>query len=197
MKKIILLIGMPGSGKGTIGKICEEHGCVHISSSKLLKQSGYDLKQTRDIADKIVTELIKAVVNSVNDTSTIILEGFPRRISQLELLEKEFDITKAIYLKIPKSIAKKRVIERIVCNNCGEIYSSSLYKRPKINGVCDKCGSLLEKREEDTQKIFEKRAGHFAKNSYPIIRYYSTGKKLVTVDATKTVEEIATLIKSL
>lgn len=149
MKKIILLIGMPGSGKGSIGKLCEERGYVHISSSKLLK------------------------------------------------IEQELDIAKAIYLKIPKGIALQRVLERIVCPKCGEIYTTNAHKSPKNSGICDICGSSLERRGGDTKDIFKKRLCHFFNNSYPIINYYRMHKSLIIVDATKNGEEIFETIKTL
>ena len=194
MKKIILLIGMPGAGKSSIGRIFEINGYTHISSSKLLTQSGYDI-HSRNFSDEAVIELIKKVINEVNDNSSIILEGFPRNMIQLKLLEQEFEITKAVYLKIPKSIAVQRVIERIICPSCGEIHTTN--KTPKNNEICNICGCLTIKREGDTKQIFKKRANYFAKNSYPIIRYFEINEKLIIVDATKTIDEIFTIIKSL
>ena len=197
MQKIILLIGMPGAGKGSIGKECERYGYTHISSSSLLSQAGYNLKKSRNIPDDAVLSLIKDVITKQSDDSIIVLEGFPRSMSQLENLEKEFNIYKAIYLKLTPSVAFKRVTERLICPTCGEIYTINLYKSPKNIGVCDLCGSTLAKREGDNPKIFKKRVYCFTKNSYPIIRYYDLCKKLITVDATKATDEIVSLIKTL
>lgn len=197
MAKIILFIGAPGSGKGSRGKICEKHGCIHISSSRLLSQSGYGMKHSRNILDKVVIQLIKEIISSVDENATIILDGFPRRMEQVEMLEREFDITKAIYFKIPKGIALQRIKNRIICPNCGEVYTINSYKKPKQEGVCDVCGGLLEKRDGDNEEIFQKRLSFFVKFTYPVIHYYSQKGNLITIDATHPNEEIITVIDSL
>jgi len=197
LKKIILLIGMPGSGKSTIGKICESYGYTYISSSILLTQAGFDSKYSRNMLDEAVLELIKKDISKANDNSTIIIEGFSRSLAQLEMLEQEFHITKAIYLKIPKSVAKKRVLERIVCSKCGKISTINQHKQSENEEICDICGGILTKREGDNKKIFEIRVGYFAKNTYPVIKYLDMQNKLITVDATRPIDEIALNIKSL
>lgn len=197
MVKIILLIGAPGSGKGSLGKIAEKHGHIHISSSRLLTQEGYDMKNSRNIPDEVVVKLIKKVISTGHDNPTIILDGFPRSMKQVQVLEREVEVTKAIYLKIPKGIALQRITERIVCPVCGEIYTTNVYKQPKCKGVCDICGCLLERRQGDNKKTFQKRLSYFVQNTYPIIKYYSTNRKLVTLDATKLNEDIITMIDSL
>ena len=197
MLKIILFIGVPGSGKGTIGKLCEKYGYIHISSSKLLRDAGYDLKNSKDIPNEVTISLIKEIISNTNKNATIILEGFPRRFEQLELLEKEFEIQKAIYLKIPKSQALKRIQNRIECINCGEIYTTNLFKYPKSEDICDKCGCILKKRSGDNKEIFEMRYRFFVKYTYPVISYYGKQKKLITVDALQSSNEIISIINSL
>lgn len=196
MKKILLLIGMPGAGKSSIGKICEKNGYTHISTSKLITQAGYDIK-SRNYSNAIVIELIKNAINAIKDKSTIILEGFPRNMNQLCLLEQEFEITKAIYLKITKSIAMHRITERAICSGCGEIYKYNSDKILENNQHCNKCGSLIQKREGDNKKIFTKRASYFAKNSYPIIQYFRNKQKLIVIDASQSIDEIFNIIKTL
>ena len=197
MAKIILFIGAPGSGKGSRGKVCEDHGCIHISSSRLLSQVGYKTNNSTNPPNELIIELIKKVISSVDENATIILDGFPRNFKQLEMLEREVDIFKAIYFKIQKGIALQRVIDRLVCPNCGEIYTKNLYKQPKQDNICDKCGSLLKERDSDNKAIFKRRFNFFAKNTYPIITYYAQKGKLVTIDATHPNEEIITIINSL
>ena len=109
---------------------------------------------------------------------------------------KELVITKAIYLKISKTKAFKRIQNRIVCPNCGESYTLNLYKPPKKEGICDKCGSFLVKRPTDTKEIFKIRYDSFAKYTYPVINYFDNKKKLITVDAMSPNEEIIAIIKN-
>lgn len=197
MAKIILLIGAPGSGKGTRGKICEENGCIHISSSRLLREAGYEQKNFKNIPHTVVIELLKKEIRKADNNSSIIIEGFPRNMEQVELLEREFEVSKVVYLKISRAIALERVINRIVCPNCEEIYTTNLYKRPRQEGVCDICGSELQKRDGDDKEIFKKRMTFFQKFTYQVIKYYAKKGKLITIDATHPNEEIITVIKSL
>lgn len=197
MAKIILFIGPPGSGKGSRGKICEKQGFMHISSSRILMQSGYDMKGSRNILDQVVIKLIKKLISNVDENATIILDGFPRTMEQLEMLEREFDITKAIYFKIPRAIALQRINDRIICPNCGEVYTTNVYKQPKKAGICDECGSLLKKRDGDNSKVFHKRLRFFAKFTNPVIDYYTQKGKLLTINATDPNEEIITVIEAL
>ena len=197
MVKIILLIGAPGSGKGSLGKMCEKHGHIHISSSRLLTQAGYDMKHSRDIPDEVVVGLIQKVISAGHNNSTVILDGFPRNMNQVKALEQEIEVTKAIYLKISKGIALQRVMQRLVCPVCGEIYNTDGNKQPKIEEICDICGGLLEKRHSDDKKTFQKRLAYFARNTYPVIKYFGETGKTITLDATKVNEETITMIDSL
>lgn len=197
MAKIILFIGAPGSGKGSRGKICEKHGCIHISSSQLLREAGYDLDKSRKIPNEVIIKLIKKAVRKAGQNQTIILDGFPRRMDQVEVLEKEIPVSKAIYLKISKQDALKRVEDRLVCSNCEELYTENLYKRPIQDGICDKCGGLLKKRSEDNDEIFSKRYRYFKKLTYPVVGYYAKKEKLVAVNAMAPNEDIITVIDSL
>jgi len=99
-----------------------------------------------------------------------------------------------IYLKISRAIALERVKDRIVCPNCEEIYTTNPYKRPKKDGVCDICGSALQKRDGDDKVIFKKRMTFFQKITYPVIIYYFGKGMLITLDATRPNEEIITAI---
>ena len=197
MAKIILFIGAPGSGKGSRGKICESIGCIHLSSSQLLRDAGYDLDKSRKIPNEVIIDLIKQKIEQAEQDQTIILDGFPRRMDQVEILEREIPVSKVVYLKIPKEEALKRVENRIVCSNCGETYTINHYKSPIKEGICDKCKGVLKKRLEDNDEIFSKRYRYFKKLTYPIVTYYAKKEKLVAINAMEPNEEIITLVDSL
>ena len=170
MRKIILIIGPPGSGKGSRCK--EIIGYIHISSSQLLADAGYDLsKGGFGIPDKEVVKLLLKKLKTLSKNAKIVLEGFPRRVEQAELLSKYLNIEQVIYLEITKEAAWERVKNRLVCPECKITYSKS-YKPPIKEGVCDKYGEGLVRRKSDTEKIFFKRFKAFKKNSYPTIEYY-------------------------
>lgn len=197
MAKIILFIGAPGSGKGSRGKICESIGCIHVSSSQLLRNAGYDLDKSRKIPNEVIVELIKQKIEQAEQNQTIIIDGFPRRMDQVESLEREIPVFKAIYMKISKEEALKRVENRIVCSNCGETYTINHYKHPINEGICDKCGCSLKKRVEDNDELFSKRYRYFKKLTYPVVGYYAKKEKLVAINAMEPNEEIITLVNSL
>lgn len=184
MRKIILFIGAPGSGKGSRSEECKKAGYIHISSSKLIEEAGYDLSRGGAvISDEEVIKLIMNKIRGLNKDSKIILEGFPRRRKQAELLNKYLKIEQVIYLKITKKVALERVKNRIICPVCKTPYSLS-YKPPIKEGICDKCGENLVRRSSDTEEIFFKRFKAFKENAYQTMGYYhNEGICIKTINA--------------
>lgn len=173
MKKVILFIGASGSGKGSRCEECKKHGYIHISSSELIEEAGYDISTGGSgIPDKIVMKLLREKISKFGKNSKIILEGFARRVEQAKLLNDVCSIEQVIYLKITPEVALKRVTGRLICSNCKRIYTRSDYKPPKTKGICDECGNSLIQRKSDTEQVFLKRYASFERNTYPVIEYY-------------------------
>ena len=172
MRKIILFIGAPGSGKGSRCEECKKAGYIQISSSKLIEDAGYDLSRGgAGIPDEVVIKLIMNKVKSSSKNSKIILDGFPRRRKQAELLNRYLKIDQVIYFKIPKEVALERVKNRLICSACKAPYSQR-YKPPIKEEICDKCGEHLVRRPSDTEGIFFKRFKVFKENAYQTMEYY-------------------------
>lgn len=184
MRKIILFIGAPGSGKGSRCEECKKAGYIQISSSKLIEDAGYDLSRGgAGITDEVVIKLIMNKVKSLSKNSKIILDGFPRRRKQAELLNKYLKIDQVIYFKVPKKIALERVKNRLICSVCKAPYSRS-YKPPITEGICDKCGGRLVRRASDTEEIFFRRFKAFKENAYQTMGYYyNEGICIKTINA--------------
>ena len=184
MRKIILFIGAPGSGKGSRCEECRKSGYIHISSSQLLADAGYDLsKGGFGISDKEVVKLILKKLKTLSKNAKIVLEGFPRRVEQAELLSKCLNIEQVIYLEITKETAWERVKNRLVCPNCKITYSKS-YRPPIKEGICDECGTQLLQRASDTKNVFCKRFRTFEDNACQTILYYRTkGVCVKTINA--------------
>lgn len=189
MRKIILIIGAPGSGKGSRIDTCVKEGYTPISTSTLIHAAGIDTSHGKLIDDSVVIPLVtNAIVETAGD---IILDGFPRNVSQAEALEREnVKVDKIIYIKISEDEAVKRALNRLICSSCKETYSKTAYKPPKVDGVCDKCGAKLMQRADDNEQSLRKRFEVFKKETYPILDFYKArGYEISEFDAETNADE--------
>lgn len=203
MKSHLILIGAPGSGKGTqASKLVTEKSFKHISTGDLLrseisKQSelGLEVKKVMDdgklVSDDLVIRLLQANVNLKE--SSYIFDGYPRNISQAETLDREVlkgSPSIAVYFEINTSKLVERLTNRRTCKNCGAIYNL-ISKKPKITGVCDQCGSSdLVQRADDKEEVIKNRLQVFKETIDPVIKYYQDMDRLIKVDAEASVDEI-------
>lgn len=214
--KSIILIAPPSAGKGTISKILsEKYHLPHISTGDLLRnaveiddEQGNYIRQQMNlgklVSDDIIINLIEKRIINEDCSNGYILDGFPRNLKQaktydeiLNKLNKSLGIT--ILLDISCNEAKKRILGRVSCSNCGAVYNIySTETRPRIFGICDKCGSDLSRREDDTEEIFEERFSTYLKETKPVIEYYSNKGILHIVDSSlelnKVLEQIERIL---
>lgn len=214
--KNIILVAPPSAGKGTISKIlCEKYQLPHISTGDLLRstteiddvQGNYIRQQMNSgklVSDDIIMSLIENRIIKSDCNNGYILDGFPRNIEQakfydkiLNNLNKELGIV--ILLDISCEQAKKRILGRVSCSNCGAVYNIySTDTRPRIVGICDKCGENLSRREDDTEEIFEQRFATYFKDTKPVVEYYESKKLLHKVDSSielsKVLEQIERIL---
>jgi len=186
MKKLIIFVGAPGSGKSSRGEECEKKGGYeYISTSRALQKLGYDLANAKSIPDFVTIDIIKDAIKNSKEEK-IIVDGFTRLLRQAELLTKEnIKIDQIVYFKINKSQARKRIMDRIICSECGRTYAENeSTKSPKNKGLCDKCNAPLIKRNSDDLLIFDKRFSFFYRFTYPILQYFKEqGVKVKIVNA--------------
>ncbi len=196
MKPHLIILGAPGSGKGTQAARLVEKGFTHISTGDLLRREiakGSELGQkvsgimTRGdlVDDNTVMALLKA--NCDVDKVSYIFDGFPRNIAQAEMLQAELlseSKTLAVYFKIDLGILINRVVNRRTCGNCGEIYNLTT-KPPRVAEVCDKCGAhgALKQRKDDTEEVISNRLKIFADSVDPMLAFYKSKSALVEIDA--------------
>ncbi len=196
MKKVVILLGAPGSGKGSQSKLLkEEFSIAHISTGDMLReeiarQSELGLKvkdiiaQGKFVDDYLITDLLEQRLSAKDCENGFILDGYPRTLVQANLLEKLFDklnVTgyKVIDIVVSDDIIVKRITGRYTCSSCGEIYNE-YFKNPKQAGVCSVCGSKdFIKRQDDNEETLRNRLEIYHKQSGPIIDYYMK-KNLVT-----------------
>lgn len=209
MKSHLIFIGAPGSGKGTqASRLVSEKGFKHISTGDLLrseiaKQSplGLEVKKVMDegqlVSDELVIRLLQANIDLA--ASQYIFDGYPRNIAQAETLDREVlkgSPSLAVYFDIDIAKLVERLTNRRTCKNCGAIYNL-ITKKPKVMGVCDKCGGTeLVQRADDKEEVIKSRLQVFQDTVNPVIKYYQDLGRLVRVDAEGSVDEIFNLISS-
>ena len=199
--KSIIFIAPPAAGKGTQSKlVSEKYNIPHISTGDLLRsviETGSDLgkniKAEIDkghlVSDEFILELLRQRLSKDDCRDGYILDGFPRNLNQakeydklLELLNKELGYV--ILLDLDKEIAKKRIVGRLSCKNCGTVYNELIEDTmPKNKGICDKCNIELSKRNDDNEETFEERFDTYLKQTEPLINYYENKGCLYRVNS--------------
>lgn len=201
----IVLIGAPGSGKGTQAKyLVHKHGFTIISTGDLLRAAQHDkgnpyytqiqiaMNEGRLVDISIVTNIIKsAMQTAINQVGFkgFLFDGYPRSVQQdiyfKEIMQSlDLKLNAILYFKIDLSILLSRIINRLTCAQCGEIYNQ-VTKPPKIEKTCDICGSHnFIIREDDNPDTLRKRFTTFEKESLPVLDLYSK-EMIQTIDADK------------
>ena len=202
MKNIIFIAPL-ADGKGTQSELLiSKYGYEHISTGDLLRneiKSGSDLGKELDsmmksgslISDEIVNKLLINALSNI--TKPFILDGYPRTISQalkldeiLASLNKSVDVV--VYLDVEEELAMKRATGRLSCKSCNRIYHK-YFSKPRVEGICDNCGSSLISRADDTPDTFKVRYDTYMSNTKPLLDFYSNKNILVKVDANKEADE--------
>ena len=196
----IIMLGAPWCGKGTLEKeLSKEYSLVHISTgdifrenikneTELGKKANEYISKGQLVPDELTIDLVKNRLSQDDVKNGAILDGFPRTAHQAEELEKfiknnnQMD-TVAVLLDIPDEDLVKRVVNRVICSNksCGAIYNTE-FRKPKVDGICDICGSKLEKRADDNEKTVRDRLNVYHNNSKEIIEYYNKENVLFTLN---------------
>lgn len=194
MKKIFILLGAPGAGKGTVGeRLSKNLNIPLISTGDLLRENvkektelGLKAKEYMDkgelVPDEIVISILVDRIKMRDCENGFILDGFPRNINQAKNLEKyiEDGKTKVIYLKADDEFLVKRLSNRRICETCGAIYHL-INIPPKVPGVCDKCGGKLIQRDDDKEEVVRNRLSVYHNITSPLLDYYKNKGILFTL----------------
>ncbi len=199
----IVLLGPPGSGKGTQGeKLSALLGVPHIVMGDIIREVSREESELGNkvksylnkgllVPNKIVIELLKKKLRR-RDCEGFILDGYPRTTVQAEALEeilKPEKLDLAIYLNVDEKEIIKRISYRRQCPKCGMVYHL-LFNPPKKDEICNKCGSKLFQREDDKEEIVKKRIMEYRKKTEPLINYYREKGILEIVDGNKSIDEV-------
>lgn len=186
----LIVLGPPGSGKGTISERLEkEFGFLHVSAGELLRKEakkktaqGRETKKTIEAGKLVPHQLIvKMIKATVKNKRKYLLDGFPRALEQAQAIE-DLKIDTVLYLEIPQELVIERFAGRLVCLEGHHSYHIK-HLPPKKAGICDVDGSRLIQRADDNPSVIKERFKIFHQETEPVIEYYRKKKILRTVDA--------------
>lgn len=193
-------MGPPGSGKGTQAKKLSAHCSIpHLSSGDILRD---EVDRKTDFGKMIQDYMLRgeigpaeliadAVIANLKGRNAegFILDGFPRTISQAEILDREYKIDRAILLAVPDDLVVQRIIGRRTCPSCGSIYQIAVYP-PKKEGECDHCGAGLALRADDNEGTIRKRLTVYYSDTSAVIEHYRSKGLILSIDGSLSESDI-------
>lgn len=200
---IIVLIGSPGSGKGTQGNIlAKKLNIPFVSIGDMFRQMiankdeiGLSVKSYMDRGELAPTELVNKIVQKFLSTDPnkngCVLDGYPRNLEQVEFLNKiGFRNIKIIFFDIEDTLVLQRIAGRFSCTKCGQIYNSYSVK-PRIENVCDICGAgSFTYRKDDDLEAVKHRLEVYNAETQPVINYYKTTGEFYHIDANRSMDQV-------
>lgn len=211
---IIIMLGAPGTGKGTVAStLSEKLGIPQISTGDIFRENiknKTELGKSADeyiskgelVPDEITIGIIKNRIEEPDVQKGMILDGFPRTVNQAKKLdeilkEKGKEVKIVLNLTTPESEIIERVINRRICSNqdCKTVYNLEL-NPPETEGVCDKCGSELVKRKDDNSETIKNRLDTYFKQTSPLVEYYKEKGLLRSEEVSKKVNRLGNDVAS-
>jgi adenylate kinase len=202
----VVLLGLPGAGKGTQAqRLQQKTGLVHISSGDLFRdnmEKGTELgKKAKEyvnsgalVPDEITIGMILDRIAQPDVTNGFMLDGFPRTIEQANALDealagREGAIDRAVSIKVAPEELVRRLAGRWSCPKCGAVYHES-NQPPKQAQVCDNCGSALRQREDDRHDVVRKRIDLQMEGLEPLLAHYRSQGKLSEIGGERDPDEV-------
>lgn len=209
----LILLGPPGSGKGTQAKMLEDaFGIRQLSTGDMLraevkagseigKQADAIMKAGQLVPDAMIIGLISQRLAQGDCAAGFILDGFPRTVPQAKALdamlsERGVSVDKVLSIEVDDEAMVTRITGRFTCSNCGEGYHDS-FKRPAVDGVCDKCGSKeFSRRADDNAETVRARLKAYHEQTEPIISHYEVVGLVAHIDGMGDIAAVAEALRS-
>lgn len=208
----LLIMGRPGAGKGTqAANIKEYYGIPHISTGDMFRAAiknqtklGLTAKEYMDkgalVPDEVTIGIVQERLLEDDCKKGFLLDGFPRTIAQAESLEKflnenEIVLDAVLDVDVPAEILVRRMVGRRVCKGCGATYHVE-FNAPKVEGICDVCGTPVIQRNDDTQATAENRLNVYDKQTAPLLEFYKERNLLKTVNGNQALDKVFEDIKT-
>ncbi|MCA1057122.1 adenylate kinase [Rossellomorea aquimaris] len=202
----IVLMGLPGAGKGTQAeKIVEKYGIPHISTGDMFRAAikdgtelGLKAKSFMDngdlVPDEVTIGIVRERLSKEDCGKGFLLDGFPRTVAQAEALENILaDLGKkmnyVINIDVDKDILMERLTGRRICKECGATYHL-VFNPPKEEGVCDRCGGELYQRADDNEETVQNRLDVNIKQTQPLLAYYEDKGYLKNIDGQQDIDKV-------
>jgi adenylate kinase len=178
-----IIFGAPGSGKGTYASRLQAKLGVDVIAMgdifrEIMKEESELGKKVKGyvengllVPDNTVNEVLKQRLAKIPSGKGFILDGYPRTVDQAKTLEKTAKVDVIILLMVPDWVIIERLSSRRICRNCGTVYNIRFLK-PKVEGICDRCGGPLYQRPDDTPEIIKKRIQVYEEQTQPILRLF-------------------------
>ena len=197
----LVLLGAPGAGKGTqASKLADRYCIPHISTGDIFRANlkaetplGLEAKKYMDqgllVPDELTVDLVLDRLQKEDCAEGYILDGFPRTLVQAAALDKNETIDAAVDIEVVDEQIVARMAGRRVCPSCGEPYHTET-KKPAVEGKCDRCGASLIIRADDEPETVLKRLTVYHEQTAPLVDYYCSTGKLVSVNGMQSVDEV-------
>ena len=209
----ILIMGAPGTGKGTMSKrIRENYDVVHISTGDMLRQAveektavGLKAQEYMNkgalVPDEIIHDIILERLSKDDIKKGFLFDGYPRTLDQAIDLDKILDtlnmnIDHILNLEVNDEVLKDRITSRRTCSKCKTIYNTKTHN-PKVEGVCDVCGGEVIQREDDTLEALSNRLEAYYAQTKPVIDYYKKDRQVSNINGDNDRELVFGEIKSI
>jgi adenylate kinase len=204
MALFLVFMGPPGAGKSTMAKkLIADYGLAHFSTGDIIREklandpefkAEFDalIKAGKLLDDERTKQLLLEKMQKADISNGFILDGYPRTVNQakdLERIMKELgkELNAVIYFSLPEDAAVERLTKRLQCPKCGKIYNLASVK-PRVDGICDDCGSKLVTRADDEAETIRRRFREYEEKTKPVVDYYRSKGLLYEIDVNDTVD---------